>query len=115
MSEMTISEYDLEVLRVEQRKAELERADRLAAANRAHDRSINRWRTGGWVAGVGAVVAGICFISTVIHDGVSGPSEEDKSNERIRVTCIENGGNAVMVEDGTANGRLTCIMGPDSK
>ena len=99
--EMTISDYDVAVF--EERKAE---------RKRAHERTVQRWRSGaaavGWVS-LAATILGIVF---ALYQYNVGPSTKEELEHVEKLECIADSGTWIKLADsGNTAGYGTCIFG----
>lgn len=107
MEDMTISAYDVEVMR--------NREKRLVEK---HERSLNRWKQAsaavGYLALAGGVVGTVVGGIFMIWQASAGPSAEEELEQEIRIECTKAGGTWIEVSSSpeSASGYGTCFGPP---
>lgn len=99
-NEMTISAYDVEIMRNEQRRID-----------QRHERSIRRWKSGATAVGFLAAAGAVVGVALVFWMGVRGPSAKDQLEDQQKRECIAQHGTWVKISQGTDGDYGSCIFG----
>lgn len=105
MEEMTISAYDVEVMRNREKRLE-----------EKHSRSLNRWKQGsaavGYVSLAGGVIGTVVGSLFLIWQANAGPSAEEELEQEVRIECTKVGGTWINVSSPEAASEYGTCFGP---
>jgi len=97
---MTISQYDVEMLRFRQKEKE-----------RKHERAVVRWKYASLAVGYAAAAVAPIGVAYIIWMGVRGPSAQQVLEDQQKKECISTHGTWVKLADGDRSAYGTCIAG----
>lgn len=101
VSEMTLTQYDVEMLHARER-----------AAVRKHERSIQRWKSMAAAVGYVTFASMVIGVAFIIWKGVEGPSAIEQLRDDQQTACVEARGNWLPIGGGrNTKSTYTCLFG----